>query len=50
MNWYDNLTEKEALEIMYKSLDMSERLDYDYTDLVMIEEFNEEQHIESLIK
>jgi len=47
-NWYDNLTEKEATEIMYKSLNINERLEYDYTDLVMIEEFNEEMHREGL--
>ena len=49
MNWYDNLSEKEATEIMYKSLSMNERLEYDYTEIVMIEEFNEEMHREALI-
>ena len=44
MNWYDNLSEKEATEIMYKSLKIEERLEYDYDDLVKIEEFNEELH------
>lgn len=48
MNWYDNLTEKEALEIMYKSLSPAERLEIDYDDLVKIEEFNEEIHRENL--
>ena len=44
MNWYDNLSQKEATEIMYKSLKIEERLEYDYDDLVKIEEFNEEVH------
>ena len=49
MNWYDNLTEKQALEIMYNSLDIKERLEIDYDEQVKQEEFNEEIHREALI-
>lgn len=48
MNWYDNLTEKKALEIMYKSLDIKERLEIDYDEQVKIEEFRDEIHREAL--
>lgn len=47
-NWYDNMTEKEATETMYKALSIEERVEYDYTDIVMIEEFNEEMRREAL--
>jgi len=49
MSWYEFLTEKEALEIMYKSLKIGERLE---TDLPVVNktESNEELHREKILE